>query len=229
MAFRDIITKKILSIYEGEECGFLLGLQFKDKMQGVRYFVVADEEADLEYTLKPHDVLSAGEDYVTIRNKTNLVVSTDTKSSNINSVVVGIDGKNYGLMEDIIWGKNYKIDKILCKDYEFTPKNIINVGKNVIIVNNTERKMARANFAPQEKIDDTKSNTQTVEILPHATLPTPIRVNNTATLLGKRLNKDLMNYNGEIIARKNSVITIPIINSAKQFNIMAELIQNVKQ
>ena len=133
------------------------------------------------------------------------------------------------MLQDIKFTKNYKIDKILCENYEFLPKNIISMGKNIIIINDTDIKYSRGNFALTEKLDINKNNaTQTVEILPHTTLPTPIKVNSTATLLGRRLNRDLTTSNGEVIARKNSVVTIPMINSAKQFNIMAELIQNLK-
>lgn len=228
MAIRYLITKKVLSIYDSEVCGYVLGIKFGEKMQKINSLIIVNEDEDVEYTLKISDVISIENDYVTIRNKSKLVVTMDNKMDNLNSDIVGINGVSYGTIEDLEIGKNYKINKILCKNAEFLPKNILCVGENVIIVNDTGKNYNRSNFAPLLKVENTKSATQSVEILPHNTLPTPVRVNNTATLLGRRLARDLLNSNGEIIARKNSIITIPIINSAKQFNIMAELVASVK-
>ena len=228
MAIRDIITKKVVSIYEGEVVGYVLGLKIRNKMEKIESIIIADDENDMEYILKTQDIFDMNNDCVMIKNKSKLMVTTDTKSTNINMEILGINGINYGKVEDIKYNKNYKIEKILCKNIEFLPKNIINMGENIIIINDTNKKYNRGNFAITNRIKIDDKNTQVVEILPHSTLPTPIKVNSTATLLGRRLNKDLMTNNGEIIARKNSIVTIPMINSAKQFNIMAELIQSVK-
>ena len=228
MAIRDIISKKVISIFDGEVVGYVLGLKIRDRMQKIENLVVADDENEMEYTLKMQDVFSMDNEFVMIRNKSKLLVTTDSKCSNINMLVVGVNGANYGIIEDIKYSKNYKIDKIICENSEIIPQNIISMSENIIVFNDSDIKYNRSNFAINKVIDIQTNANQKVEILPHSTLPTPIKVNSTATLLGRRLNKDLMTNNGEIIARKNSIVTIPIINSAKQFNIMAELIQSVK-
>lgn len=230
MSIKNIIGKQVISVYDCQNCGFVLNINISAKFTKLTTITIVDETTDIIYKLNCKDILNITGDYIMIKNKDKLIVSADDINNNyFNATIIDTDGNSFGTINDVKYDKNYNILSILANKIEILPIQILTFNNEYILINNNSKILKKSHFAPRHKKIPQEDSQQTVEILPHQpTLPTPIRINSTASLLGKRLFRDLITPNGEVIARKNSVITVPLINTAKRFGIMTDLIQNIK-
>ena len=85
------------------------------------------------------------------------------------------------------------------------------------------------------KTDKTPNGTVTIVANTIPTTESPLSFTSTPTipikftssnsyLIGKRVNRDIVSLNGELIIRKNAIITAKTLNLAKHFNKLKELV-----
>ena len=226
----ETIGKKVLSIYDCQCCGIVLNIIMAKNFEKISYFVISDDDNDIIYKLMPCDILGYDNEYITIKNCSKLIVTpTEEVNQNLKTEVIDIEGNSLGKIVDYILDDDYKITKITTQKGEITPKQIVTSSNNLIIFNNLEKPIKKTSFAPKQRAFTQLKANQIVSIQqPEQIQKIPVRINSMTTLLGKKLIHDIASQNGEIIARRNTIITIPLINTIKQYNLMTDLIQSIK-
>lgn len=225
----SIISKKVVSVSEGELIGYILNVEFDDYIKQVKNFIVVDDESEKTFLLSRNAIKSIGEDCVIVSSSQDLEICLDENTNNlVGKTVYDEKGCCLGKINDIILQGKY-VKKVVTDKCEFLSKYIKSYGKNYVIYGNRRNK-------PGAKIISTKSIARAPIVriedmrdeggLYQATGQTkPYRIlANQNTIIGRIMIDDLYGLNNEIIARKNAVINQNIINRAKAHNKLNMLI-----
>ena len=145
--------------------------------------------------------------------------------------IYNINGECLGTCIDISLNKNNSIEEIIInngKTIKF--KEILNIGKKIILINNNSLKLSK--FKPKSQILKIKKDYNKKVVILKDTLPKQqtisYEINDKITtdsrfLIGRILNKDIISFNGEIIAKVGSIITKDIINKASSYGKLIEI------
>ena len=215
MYYLNFLNKEIISIFDGKICGNIKQGIVNEKGKLTSFLV---EQNNNIFALSVKDIFAYTFDKVMIKNSTKLIISQATEEQKfLNKPVFTIYGKNLGIIKDIVFSKNYIIEKIITNKSEFLFKDIV-INENIVIINENS-KYKKHHFGPQILITP-KSTNQKVMV---ATTKIPIKVMSHGFLIGKKLFKDFVSKDGIIFARKNSIITFNILNIAKNHGLLDEL------
>ncbi len=225
MQYTQIIGSKVFSIYECKNVGYVLGGTFNLKLNKLTNLIVADDDNETTYCLSIRNIYTINNNCVLIKNLTKLVVSDTESQPIINMDIVDITGKT-DTVKDITIDENFNLTTIFGANLTFDPKDIVYTKNNILLVNTSSQKISHKNFRPRTKKLTTliTSPAQNVNILQDLTKPTPVRVNNLNTIMGKKLADNLYSRQNEILAYKNTIITQNTINIARQFNVLNNLL-----
>lgn len=238
----EIITSPVISLYESEFQGIVYNAVFDFSRKKCKYLCVLQEEEGLQKMLDAKDIYLVGNECVFIKNDSILELgcNLDSKSQYINPLnlqVYNMDGKLLGTSTDVLVDNKLNILSIELNNGNNIPiKNIINLGKNIILVNDKAVNISR--FKPK-KVNLLKDTTieNKVTILSHTptfeTKPQSINIEKIITdyrfLVGRTLLKNIIALNGEIIAKSGTTITKDIVNRASLYGKLVEITRYSKK
>ena len=126
----------------------------------------------------------------------------------------------------------YEIDKIvLNNNKEIHNKEIFNIGKSAIIIDIKKTNLNK--FRPIQKIITIQEKDESKVLILSAEKPMEKAENDTNQntkiltdyrfLVGRILSKDIIAMNGEIIAKKNAIVSKEIVNKASFYGKLIEI------
>lgn len=229
MKLSEIIGKQVFSIYNTKFLGTVNEIAFNEKHDKVLglYFFDQDEN---EFFIKMQNVYSI-KDFVVIKNTTKISneFMLDKPLSPIGKVVIGIDGKNYGILSDLEFDDKFFITFFITnQDEKIIPKNIITILDNIVVGENVKF----CNFKPKySKSNEDLLKNLTVSVMKmdepeQKLMPSKLTVNSDI-LIGKKLSKDIIGKNNELILKQNQIISPKQVMIAKQHDKLNELFYSV--
>lgn len=236
----DIISTPVISLFESDYLGIIYNIMFDNKQRKCKYAFILNEKENLPAIVKFNDFYKIGNDCIFIKNKASLDIETNYEkeieecSNPINLKVYNLEGNFLGISHDITIDNNYNISEILLNNGTIINNNdIINIGKSVILISNTNTNISK--FKPKQKIIKDIGPEKNVIILNKFVESKPemniqeksIQNNKIITdfrfLVGRILNKDIVAFNGDIIAKTGSTITKEIVNKASSYGKLVEI------
>lgn len=221
MNFTDIIGAPVFSAYRCREEGYVLGGFFHNS-RVLNKLLLADSETEAHKLLQTKDIFSHGDAGIIIRNsgKTILAETDNEPQSFIYKSVISIGGNNLGRVVEIELSSKWEVVKFITDKTSFTPTQIIG-NDAFVLVNDLSTHFKLHHFAPKK---GSLINTQAVQPVIALDSPIPARIPTTnAGLIGKKLMRDFLGKNNEILAHKSSVISPMTVSRARQFNLLDEL------
>lgn len=226
--YKEIISKPVLSLYEGELLGVVDKLLFDKKLKKLVELTLVGEDG-LKFILPTKNIYRIGKNAITIRN--NQCVELQTDNSNlitapIKSKAYSIQGEFLGVIEDV-----YINEKFLTTQIELENKTVISTNmvasssKNTIIFFNKNDNINIKQFLPH-KTEENKTNLN-INIstkLEEQQNKHKQKLNFSSDfLVGRICTKDIFNFNNEILIKAHSVITKKNIKELIKFGKIREL------
>ena len=234
MKLSEIIGKQVFDIYNAKNVGTIHDACFDDKYKKILGFYFFDQDEN-EFFLKNSNIYAIG-DYITIKNsdKISSDFSLDNPLSPLGKNVIDIDGKDYGLLCDIEFNEKYEVTAFLTNSKQFSLSEILNLLTNVVVCDNKQVKLQK--YKPKNKntthvnLDNLTVSMMRIEseeqVQELKLMPKKLTVNSDV-LLGKKLTKDIMGKNNELILKQNQTITAKQLVVAKQHDKLNELFYSV--
>lgn len=210
------ISKKVISLHEGEFIGYILDAVFDEDLDSLQGFLVVDDESEETFILNKENIKSVGDDCIMMDSTHNLKRSFDEDTFNpIGKNVYDANGVYLGTVIDVVV-QGRSVRRIITDKCEFFKRNIRKIGKNNIIfgkksLKNTKR---QALFVIDESLNQ---KVTTLSVKEKQSKPYRIFANQSS-IIGRTMTSDLYGYNNEIIAKKFDIINQNIINRAKLHN-----------
>lgn len=210
------ISKKVISLNEGEFIGYILDAVFDEDLDSLQGFLVVDDESEETFILNKENIKSVGDDCIMMDSTHNLKRSFDEDTFNpIGKNVYDANGVYLGTVIDVVV-QGRAVRRIITDKCEFFKRNIRKIGKNNIIfgkksLKNTKR---QALFVIDESLNQ---KVTTLSVKEKQSKPYRIFANQSS-IIGRTMTSDLYGYNNEIIAKKFDIINQNIINRAKLHN-----------
>ena len=235
----DIISMPLISLYESEFLGVIQNVLFDSALKKCTCAIVLNENENITQAINMSNIHIIGKDCVYIRNKTCLELETNClhelnkNKTPMNLPTYNLQGEYAGICTDIYIDENYEVIKILLNTgEELNSEKIFNISKNTLIINN--QKISKNKFKPKTKFikfedmgskviilsDSIKEKNEQVSIPP---APSHKIITDYRFLVGRILNKDIMAINGEMIAKKDTIVTKDIINKASLYGKLVEI------
>ncbi len=231
MKLSEIIGKQVFVIYDAKFLGTVHDVAFDDKYKKVLGFYFFDQDEN-EYYLKTQNIFGLN-DYITIKNASKITNNflLDKPLSPLGKQVVGINGQDYDFLSDIEIDDNYMVKFFITNKQKFSMDKIMHISHSIIVAENAKMQ----NFKPKKsKQNEELLNNLTVSIMkmedvksPQVSLMPPKITVNSDILLGKRLTKDIVGKNNELILKQNQTITPKQVMIAKQHEKLNELFYSV--
>ena len=232
MNLSEIIGKQIFDIYDANFLGTIHEAnfdKFHTKVLGF-YFFNQDEN---EFYLKKQNIYSIG-DFVTIKNSSKISETFEIFNPLLpfGKRVVSLEGNDLGNLCDIELNEKFEITNFCTQKQKINPKDVMQITNNIVVGNkkinmfaskNKNSKVANLNNINVTllKISDTDEQKSTTKLM-----PSKITVNSDV-LLGKKLSKDIIGKNNELILKQNQVLTPKLVLVAKQHDKLNELFYSV--
>ena len=210
------ISKKVISLNEGEFIGYILDAVFDEDLDSLQGFLVVDDESEETFILNKENIKSVGDDCIMMDSTHNLKRFFDEDTFNpIGKNVYDANGVYLGTVIDVVV-QGRAVRRIITDKCEFFKRNIRKIGKNNIIfgkksLKNTKR---QALFVIDESLNQ---KVTTLSVKEKQSKPYRIFANQSS-IIGRTMTSDLYGYNNEIIAKKFDIINQNIINRAKLHN-----------
>ena len=231
----EIISKKIITIEEGKMVGYIIKPVF-DNCQLVG-FISCDDESEIEKFLLYEDIKNINKEGVLISSVYAMQnVDIEGGNSPLGKIVFDQNGVNLGRVEECYLDKK-NIKKLQTNLCEIMGKNIACIEQDFVIFQKNNKKIKKNQKKSLKNINFIQKNPK-VEILnkienknnePDFQPSYPIKVTaNKSKLLGKKIVKDILGFNNEIIAKKDEIINSKIINRAIKHNKLNLLFFNSK-
>lgn len=184
--------------YLGKFIGQVTDIILDDKFY-IKGLVTNKEEINI------NEIISCGQDAVIIQDKEKKANISNIKRKKNKTVSILNKNEKHEQKVIILDNEEKSLTPIEIKENE-------NEIKKLIETNNTEIN------------DDKLENTPKIKYVLKDTPSTPkTMLANTDFLIGRKLEKNIYSQNKELIARKNTKITLDIINKAKMFYKLREL------
>ncbi len=228
----DIISTPVISLFEGEYIGIIYNIMFDYKQKKCNYACILDEKDNIPKLIKFRDIYRIGNECIFIKNQTYLDLESncdkeiEENTNPINLKVYNLNCEYIGTSHDIIIDKDYKIDKIILNNGKVINRDeIFNIGKTTIIVGND---VSIQKFKPVTKNVKIQNVEKKVMILSsliknEQTPPSNKIITDFRFLIGRYLSQDIVAFNGELIAKKDAVITKDIVNKASSYGKLVEI------
>ena len=220
----NIISSYVVSVFNGQIEGVVSNILFNEKRHA-KYLIISQNDEQF-WVLDTANIFKLGDGAVIIKNSDclNLMASKELEIKNcfspINSIVVSLNGNFLGYVTDIELDEKFNI-----LSFSSTNKNavnlneIINLSESVIITThgvNNKPKLSRFKAKQQINNIQPKSDTRVVSAL---TEPDTILPNRTVTnynfLINRKVSKNIVNFNGEIIIKENQIINSKVLDIAR--------------
>lgn len=220
----NIISSFVVSVFDGQVEGVVNNILFNNKKQA-KYLIISRNDEEF-FVLDTKDIYKLGNNTVIIKNSTVLNLMDNKEQeikdcfSPINSIVVNIDGDFLGYVIDINLDEKFNIISVNSQDEKtINLKQILNLSDSAIIVcsnNKIVPKLSRFKQKDKIKIPTKNNENLTVEIMDKNNTILPQRtVANFNFLLNRKVSKNIVNFNGEIIIKENQIINSKVLDIAK--------------
>ena len=231
----ELISMKVISIYEGDSIGIIKNAYFDNKLKKCKYVQVLNEEKEYMEIIKCSDIYIIGNECVFIKNKNfvdleiNCQKELSTLSTLINKETYTLTGDFLGFCNDILLNEKFDIEKIFLNNKkDIDTKYISNIGQ-VILTSDSSINILK--FKPKQTISTHKiynSHPNNVVILNKPQTPkNENKIQKVITdyrfLIGRILEKDIYAINGEIIAKKDSIINKDLVNKASYYGKLIDI------
>lgn len=228
----DIISTPVISLYEGEYIGIVYNIMFDYKFKKCNYACILDENDNIPHLIKFKDIYKIGPSCIYIKNKSMLSLETNCEKEiekNLNPInlkVFDLECNFLGTSQDIIIDDKYSIEKLILNNQKIiTKEEIFNIGKTAIIIGKSKLNIKK--LRPTSKVIKIQKTQQKVTILSSPKSNDFIPSNKILTdfrfLIGRILSQDIIAINGELIAKKDAVVTKEIVNKASYFGKLVEI------
>lgn len=231
----DLISMPVISMYEGNHIGIIYNMLFDCKLKKCKYITILDEKENIPKTIHINNIYKIGKECVFIKNEECIELSCCndnelfTYINPINMKVYNLNGESLGTCIDIKLNQNHSIEEIIINNSKTINSNeIFNIGKKIILINNNSLTLSK--FKPKTKINKIENNNDNkVVILNNNDIKEKKYEQNNKIitdsrfLIGRILNKDIISFNGEIIAKNGSVINKEMINKASTHGKLIEI------
>ena len=227
----NIISSYVVSVYNGQIEGIVNNILFNNKKQA-KYLVISQNDEQF-LVLETKDIYKTGEGAVIIKNSDvlSLMESSELKMkecfSPINSIVVSIDGNYIGHVSDIELDNKYNIKNFIVDGQVFDLNKVINISESAIIINTLDTKTSLSKFKSKTKIvmGNERITNQTVSVMSNQTILPNRTMLNYNFLIGRKVSKDILNFNGEIIIKENQTVNSKVLDIARINGKLRELIK----
>lgn len=227
----DIISTPVISLYEGEHIGIIYNIMFDYRQKKCNFACILNENDNIPRLIKFKDIFKIGNDCIFIKNLTCLDLETNCEkemeenTNPINLKVYNLSCEFLGTSHDIIVDDNFRISQIVLNNGKIIERNdILNIGKSTIIVGSD---VSIQKFKPVVKSIKIQNSPKKVMILSDFINSETNTQNKIITdfrfLIGRILSQDVIALNGEMIARKDSIVTKDIINKASSYGKLVEI------
>ena len=219
----NIISSFVVSIYNGQTEGVVSNILFNEKKKA-KYLIISqnDETFFLLYT---KDIYAFGDGAVLIKNSQvlnmyeNKILESKNCFSPINSIVVNLDGNFLGYVSDIDLDNKYSIVSIsVGNDKTIKLCDVLNVTDSAILTCLGIKKPKISNFKASNILPTVENNIKVTiqdDIKPVETILPTRSITNYNFLLNRKVNRDIQNFNGEIIIKENQIINTKILDIAR--------------
>ena len=227
----DIISTPVISLYEGEHIGIIYNIMFDYRQKKCNFACILNENDNIPRLIKFKDIFKIGNDCIFIKNLTCLDLETNCEkemeenTNPINLKVYNLSCEFLGTSHDIIVDDNFRISQIVLNNGKIIERNdILNIGKSTIIVGSD---VSIQKFKPVVKSIKIQNSPKKVMILSDFINSETNAQNKIITdfrfLIGRILSQDVIALNGEMIARKDSIVTKDIVNKASSYGKLVEI------
>ena len=227
----DIISTPVISLYEGEHIGIIYNIMFDYRQKKCNFACILNENDNIPRLIKFKDIFKIGNDCIFIKNLTCLDLETNCEkemeenTNPINLKVYNLSCEFLGTSHDIIVDDNFRISQIVLNNGKIIERNdILNIGKSTIIVGSD---VSIQKFKPVVKSITIQNSPKKVMILSDFINSETNTQNKIITdfrfLIGRILSQDVIALNGEMIARKDSIVTKDIVNKASSYGKLVEI------
>ncbi len=228
------ISKKVISISDGNQIGYILNLQFDEELKTLEGFIVADDESENVFLLNLEKVKNINNDCVVISSNSDLEFCENEEGNNpLGKIVYDKEGNNLGRIIEIL-SNGKLVKKIITDKCEFLQRYVYSNGHYVIYGNKdkTNKKIsfeAKYKNLPKVTIEEINNNfkinnnIKTEKEIYNFSSPYKIFANQDF-LSGRIVKNDIFGYNNELIAKKGDRINNKLINKAKLHNKLSLLI-----
>lgn len=227
----DIISTPVISLYEGEHIGIIYNIMFDYRQKKCNFACILNENDNIPRLIKFKDIFKIGNDCIFIKNLTCLDLETNCEkeieenTNPINLKVYNLSCEFLGTSHDIIVDDNFRISQIVLNNGKIIERNdILNIGKSTIIVGSD---VSIQKFKPVVKSIKIQNSPKKVMILSDYINSETNTQNKIITdfrfLIGRILSQDVIALNGEMIARKDSIVTKDIVNKASSYGKLVEI------
>ena len=230
----DIISTPVISLFEGEYLGIIYNIMFDYKQKKCNYACILDENDNIPHLIKFRDIYKLGTSCIYIKNKTVLDLQSNCEKEieeNLNPLnlkVFDLDCNYLGTSHDIIIDDNYRIYQILLNNGKtINCDEIYNIGKSTIIVGKDNISIQKLKPASKKlKIEQTEKKVIILSdfLKKETTEPQNNKIiTDFRFLIGRILSQDVVAVNGELIAKKDAIVTKEIVNKASYFGKLVEI------
>ncbi len=219
----NIISSYVVSVFDGQIEGIVSNILFNDKKRA-KYLIISQNDEQF-WVLDTSNIFKLGDGAVLIKNTSvlTLMESMELKTkqcfSPINSIVVDIDGNLLGNVKDIELDSRFNIVNFLTtSSKQISLKDTINLSDTAIVCSTNENKPKLSHFKTKNKvvINSNIVETETVNIMSKNETILPNRtVVNYNFLINRKVSKNILNFNGEIIIKENQIINSKILDIAR--------------
>ena len=230
MNLSNIIGKQIFDIFDTSFLGTLHEACFDQNYTKLLGFLFFDQDEN-EYYVPSANIYAIG-DFVTIKNSTKVLNNFDLHSQLLpfGKQVVSIDGQDLGALYDIEIDDKYKVTNFCTQTQNINPKEIVLIANNVVVGNKKlscfKPKQKQNTLTQLDKIDVKLLKIEEGQNDNTKLMPTKITINSDV-LLGKKLSKDIVGKNNELILKQNQTLTPKLVLLAKQHEKLNELYYSV--
>jgi len=227
----QLISLPVINLYKTKIEGYIEKIYINSETKKVEQFIVYDEEFDTLKSIHPNNIYKIGKDSIFIKNSSKITLFENIEPLHQNSIFpinlksFNFDGEFLGIVKDAIIDK-HTMTSLLINNKNYPTSTIVSMKNNLTIISENKKIHIKKFHPIIKKINSlTEDNTEkepVVNILKN--IQPNKQIANYNFLINRTITKDIKNQHGEIIANKNSIISIKTINKLKFYGKLKELL-----
>lgn len=252
MQASEIISKKVISIYEAKFIGIIEDILINKRSHKLMYLKIYDELNDTYFLLNIKNIYSFGKSAVLIRNASLLHLAENLESvkkdgyNPLNTLVLNLQGEEIGTICDITFSNKFIAESAVISGHseQIHIKDFLNIGKDVSIINSSISKKL-FHFSPKKKmpratdykVNIISNNPVAIETEEEQEKEQEAEVHGQPKriitdykfLLNRKITDNIYLSNGELLLKKNSTINAESITKARLNGKLVELTQKSRK
>lgn len=238
----EILSKPILSLFNGKVEGTIKTAIFDKKLQKIKYLIVFNENEQIdEYVIPTSSIFSIGENALVVKNASCLEPISNFEpqivyNNPINLHAFTTKGNSMGNVIDIFFDEKFVVEKVLLSNNTTIDiADLASFSENALVVQDKDKKINVSKFCEQKrprliKTDEpvTILRTDNIQALATPSQPQiatmPSKVTSSVNfLIGRTITQNLYSQSKELIAKKGTPISLKTIENAKKNGKIKEL------